>query len=150
VLKNGEQTITLKSTDLDGLGPNKPLQSVTGTIYTNTVYTGTVTFLNELITPADNITVEVLTEGVDHQLFFQVPATLGSIAYNDSDANGKPIGLQFTFTTGSTATSGNLIIILKHEPNKSASGVSGGSISNAGGETDAEVTYSIETLAKSM
>ncbi|MFM9825295.1 type 1 periplasmic binding fold superfamily protein [Flavobacterium sp.] len=150
VLKNGEQTITLKSTDLDGLGPNKPVQSITGTIYTNTVYTGTVTFLNELITPADNITEEVLTEGVDHQLFFQAPAALGSFAYADTDANSKPIGLQFTFTTGSTAASGNLTATLKHEPNKSAFGVSGGSISNAGGETDAEVTYSIQTLAKSI
>ncbi len=147
VLKNGTQTITLKSKDLDGDGPNAPVITVTGTIYTNTVYQGTVTFVNETATPADDITEEILAEGVDHQLFFQAPAAIGSFAYADTDANSKPIGLQFTYTTGNTASSGNLTVTLKHEPNKSASGVSGGAIENAGGETDATVTYAIQTVA---
>ncbi|HBK71516.1 MAG TPA: type 1 periplasmic binding fold superfamily protein, partial [Flavobacteriaceae bacterium] len=33
--------------------------------------------------------------------------------------------------------------ILRHEPNKSASGVSDGDITNAGGETDIEVIFNI-------
>ncbi|MBC7439017.1 MAG: hypothetical protein H7250_03405 [Flavobacterium sp.] len=68
--------------------------------------------------------------------------TIGTFAYADQDANGKPIGLAFTLTTGA-ATTGNLTVTLKHEPNKSAAGVSTGNITNAGGATDASVTYPI-------
>jgi hypothetical protein len=108
----------------------------------NTVYTGAVTFLNETVSPADDITVEVKEEGYEHQLFFQAPTALGTFAYTDTDKNGKPIGLTFTLTTKS-ATSGNLLVTLRHLPNKSASGVATGDITNAGGATDAAITYPI-------
>jgi hypothetical protein len=143
VLKSGAQTITLKSKDLDGDGPNAPVVTVSGNLTANTTYTGTVEFLNEISNPVGNITAEVLTEGVDHQLFFQVPTTFGTFSYNDTDANGKPIGLKFTFVT-TTPITGNLTVTLRHKPNKSASGVSGGSITNAGGDTDAEVIFPIQ------
>ena len=88
----GNQIITLTSRDLDGDGPNAPIVTTSGNLAANTTYTGTVTFLNETVTPASNITEEVLAEGVDHQLFFQAPTSLGTFSYSDLDANGKPIG----------------------------------------------------------
>jgi hypothetical protein len=103
---------------------------------------GSTTFLNELETPADNITLEVLEEGTDHQLFYQAPSALGTFTYSDLDANGKPIGLQFSLVTGAP-TSGNIVVTLKHLPNKSASGVTTGNITNAGGNTDAVVTFPV-------
>ena len=139
-LTGGGQTITLRSRDLDGDGPNAPVVTVSGPLTAGTNYTGAVTFLNEIANPIDNITLEVLEEGVDHQLFFQAPSALGTFAYSDTDANGKPIGLQFTFVTGS-ATTGNLLLTLRHEPNKTGVGVSSGDITNAAGATDAAVTY---------
>lgn len=144
ILESGTNTIRLESKDLDGDGPNPPVVSVSGPLNTNTVYTGSVSFLNELESPAEDITIEVFEEGGEHQVFYQAPSNFGSFEYDDVDENEKPIGLEFTFTTGSIATSGNLIVTLRHEPNKSASGVSGGSITNAGGSTDAEVSYPIE------
>ena len=51
--------------------------------------------------------------------------------------------------TGATATAtgaasvGTLKVTLRHEPNKSAAGVVGGDITNAGGETDIEVEFPI-------
>jgi hypothetical protein len=36
-----------------------------------TTYTGTVRFLNEAVTPLDDITLEVKAEGVDHHRFFR-------------------------------------------------------------------------------
>ena len=57
--------------------------------------------------------------------------------------NGHPIGLQIKMTTG-MATTGMLTIILRHEPNKDATGVSDGDITNAGGETDIEITFDID------
>lgn len=141
-LTGGGQIITLTSRDLDGDGPNAPVITVSGNLVANTTYTGAVTFLNEIANPVDNITSEILAEGVDHQLFYQAPSALGTFTYSDTDTNGRPIGLQFTFLTGSAA-SGSVIVTLKHLPNKSAAGVTSGDITNAGGATDAAVTYPI-------
>lgn len=141
-LTSGGQTVTLRSRDLDGDGPNEPVISVSGNLSSNTTYIGTVSFLNEIANPVEDITEEVFEEGVDHQVFYQIPATLGSFTYGDLDANGNPIGLQFSLVTGS-ATSGNLVVTLRHEPNKTATGVSIGDITNAAGATDAAVTYPI-------
>jgi hypothetical protein len=142
-LTNGANVITLKSRDLDGDGPNAPVITVSGKLATNTTYTGAVTILNETETPAGDITSEVKEEGDEHQLFFQAPTTLGTFVYTDTDKNGKPIGLSFTMTT-KTASTGNLVVTLRHEPNKTAAGVASGDITNAGGATDFAVTYPIE------
>lgn len=141
-LTNGSTTITLTSRDLDGDGPNDPLVTVSGNLTANTVYNGETTFLNELDTPADNITTEVEEEGEEHQIFYQIPSALGTIGYTDFDVNAKPVGLTFTYTTGNAGT-GNLTVTLRHLPNKSAAGVAAGEITNAGGATDAQVTYPI-------
>ena len=130
--------------DLDGDGPNAPVIIPSGNLAANTIYSGAVTFLNETQSPAEDITVEVEEEGVDHQVFYQLPAGLGTITYTDTDLdlNGKPIGLTFTLTTGNVGT-GNLTVTLRHLPNKSAPGVATGDITNAGGATDALVTYPV-------
>ena len=139
-LVGGGQTITLLSRDLDGDGPNPPVVTVSGNLTAGTTYTGSVAFLNETVNPADDITIEVEEEGVDHQIFYQAPVSIGTFTYTDTDANGKPIGLDFTLVTASAAT-GNLTVTLRHLPNKSAAGVSTGNIANAGGATDAEVIF---------
>jgi hypothetical protein len=141
-LTGGGQVITLTSRDLDGDGPNDPIVNVSGNLTANTTYTGEVSFLNETTSPAEDITTEVEAEGEEHQIFYQLPASLGNITYTDVDVNGKPIGLNFTFTTGNAGT-GNLNVTLKHLPNKSAAGVASGDITNAGGATDAFATYFI-------
>jgi hypothetical protein len=141
-LTNGSTTITLTSRDLDGDGPNAPVVTVSGNLTANTVYNGEITFLNETATPADNITTEVEEEGEEHQIFYQIPSAIGTIGYTDFDVNAKPVGLTFTYTTGNAGT-GNLTVTLRHLPNKSAAGVAAGDITNAGGATDAQVTYPI-------
>jgi hypothetical protein len=141
-LTNGTNVITLRSKDLDGDGPNTPVVTVSGKLMAGKVYTGRVTILNETETPAGDITAEVKEEGDEHQLFFQSPNGLTTFAYTDLDKNGKPIGLEFTLTT-KTAGTGSLVVTLRHEPNKSASGVVSGEIANAGGSTDFEVKYPI-------
>jgi hypothetical protein len=62
-----------------------------------------------------------------------------SLTCADADVNGKPIGLAFTLRTGSSCN-GSIVVILRHEPLKSAAGVASGSITNAGGATDAQIT----------
>ena len=143
-LTSGGQTITMTSRDLDGDGPNAPVITVSGNLTVNTTYTGTVRFLNELVNPVDDITVEIKEEGDEHQLFFQTPQTIGAFTYADADINGKPIGLAFILKTGTAAATGNIVVTLRHEPLKSADGVAAGSITNAGGATDAQITYPIQ------
>ena len=142
-LVGGGQTITLTSRDLDGDGPNTPVITVSGNLTAGTTYTGSTTFLNELESPAEDITVEVEEEGADHQVFYQLPSSIGTVTYTDTDANGRPIGLNFTLVAGTSGSTGTLTVTLRHLPNKTASGVSGGDITNAGGNTDAAVSFSV-------
>ncbi len=146
-LRNGSETITLTSKDLDGDGPNAPQITVSGTLKTNTTYTGSVRFLNELDNPVDDITLEVQEEGEEHQIFFETPASIGDFTYTDNDSNGDPIGITFTMTTAASAASGDIIVTLIHRPNKSAAGVTDGDKTNAGGGTDALVIYPVELVA---
>jgi len=142
-LVGGGQTITLTSRDLDGDGPNAPVVTVSGNLVAGTTYTGSTTFLNELESPAEDITIEVEEEGADHQVFYQLPSSIGTVTYTDTDANGRPIGLNFTLVAGTSGSTGTLTVTLRHLPNKTASGVSGGDITNAGGNTDAAVTFAV-------
>jgi hypothetical protein len=145
-LTGGGQTITLESRDLDGDGPNAPILTPIGggILSSNTTYTGNIEFLNELESPAEDITIEVEEEGDEHQVFYQLAANLGTVTYTDTDVNGRPIGITFTLTTGSTAATGNLTVTLRHKLNKTATGVTAGDITNAGGSTDAEVSFPIQ------
>lgn len=145
-LTGGGSTITLKSIDLDGDGPKAPVISVSGDLYAVTTYIGKTTFLNEIANPVGDITDEVKAEGHEHQLFYQAPTSIGAFAYKDTDKNGKPIGLDFELRTGAADATGNLTVTLRHQPNKSASGVLTGDITNAGGSTDASVTFPVRVI----
>ncbi|WP_254423309.1 type 1 periplasmic binding fold superfamily protein [Flavobacterium sp. A45] len=147
--EGGGTAVTLQYKDLDGEGANAPVVTVSSAFAKNKTYNGTVTFKNDLANPAEDITSEILEEGEEHQIFYQKTGTLNALTYGTSssnfDKNGKPIGLQSVFTT-TEAASGTLTITLRHEPNKSATNVASGDITNAGGSTDAEVTFSISVL----
>lgn len=117
-LTGGGQVITLTSRDLDGDGPNAPVVTVSGNLVAGTTYTGSTEFLNELEDPAEDITVEVEEEGADHQVFYQLPSSIGTVTYTDTDANGRPIGLNFTLVAGTSGSTGTLTVTLRHLPNK--------------------------------
>lgn len=144
-LVGGGQTIILESRDLDGDGPNAPVVTVSGNLTAGITYTGSTTFLNELESPAEDITVEVQEEGVEHQVFYQIAPSLGTVTYNSTniDANGNPIGLSFNLVAGNSGSTGTLIVTLRHDLNKSAAGVAGGDITNAGGSTDVAVSFPV-------
>ncbi len=135
-------TLTLTTRDLDGDGPNEPVVTVSGNFAANTTYNGSLNLLNETVSPPESITNEIEEEGDEHQFFFQATNNIATFTYTDSDANDKPIGLNFRLTTGN-AGNGTITIILRHEPNKSATGVEEGNIANAGGETDISVTFNV-------
>lgn len=134
----GAETVVLAFQDLDGDGGNAPMMSQTGMLRANSSYRGQVSFGG----PDGTIDGEIVTEGIDHQVFYQTDGGINvMVMYTDSDLLGQPIGLATTITTGD-AGSGNLIVTLKHEPTKTGATV--GNPGGAGGSTDAEVTYAIE------
>ena len=139
----GQNDVTLQSVDLDGDGPNAPVITVTGgSLAANTTYTGSITLLNETETPVEDITEEIEEEDEEHQFFFEVTGSLTGTTYNDQDSNGNPIGLSFNLTTGATGP-GTILITLRHELNKTATGVPGGDITNAGGDTDIAQSFDV-------
>lgn len=133
---------TLQYQDFDGDGPDAPIITADN-LEANATYTGNIEFLNESVTPVEDITVEVVEEGQEHQVFFIAPATLNAdFTYADTDADNNPIGVEFTLTTGE-ASNGTLSIILIHDGDKFAEGAAQGNIDNVGGETDIEANFSI-------
>ena len=137
-LTSGASVITLKTQDLDGDGPNAPVVTVSGNLAAGTTYDGVMKFLNELESPAENITEEVEEEDLEHQVFFTVGSGLDvTTEYSNFDSAGNNLGTQFKLTAGS-ASSGNLTFSLVHEPTKPNTG-----LASAGGETDIDATFSI-------
>lgn len=122
-----------------------------------------VRFLNELEDPAEEITEEVDAESDVHQVFVTGTAVEGPAtgenaaavvthAYDDTDANGLPVGLANTITTVAPGT-GTFIVTLRHMPPENdtpvktataADDVAAGGLESIGGETDAQVTFDLE------
>ena len=117
-------------------------------------YTLSLSLVNGLAQPSDpeyDITEEVSEESDEHLFFFSWtnnvfadPAGNGNVDnrtdplnYEDVDANGLPLGLETSWTTGS-ASSGNFRLMLKHQPDlKSAT-------SDAStGDTDFDLTFDV-------
>jgi len=134
--------VTLSFKDLDGDGGDAPVITG-GTLAANQTYTGSLELLNEAESPAERVTEEIEEEDHHHQFFFQSDIADLTVAYKDEDDEGNPLGLSSELTTGEAA-SGSITVILRHEPDKSATGVKDGDITNAGGETDIEVTFPID------
>ncbi len=138
----GGTDVVMSFRDLDGDGGDEPV-IVGGTLAANTTYNGTLELLNEANDPTIDIAEEVSEEDIDHQFFFQTDITDLTVSYSDQDSQGNPLGISSTVVTGGTG-SGQITIILRHEPNKSAAGVSDGMIDNAGGETDIEISFPVD------
>lgn len=125
-------------------------------------YDLTIQFLNELASPAEDLTEEVADESDEHQVFVlgsavQGPATGDSAGavithrYDDADGNGDPIGLANGVETIMPG-SGELQIVLRHLPPENdtpvktatlADDVATGGLSAIGGSTDADVSFDL-------
>ncbi|ALI99082.1 hypothetical protein [Rufibacter tibetensis] len=137
VPQGGGTNVTASYRDIDGAGGVAPV--ITGpTLVPNKVYDVTVEILDESKNPVEDITAEVQEEGDEHQFFYVVSSGLNlAVAYNDMDANNRPVGIKTRMTT-TGASSGNLQVVLKHQPGtKSAT-----STINTG-ETDVEVLFPV-------
>ncbi|CAM2747351.1 hypothetical protein SAMN05444143_101357 [Flavobacterium succinicans] len=144
--ENGGKNVVLEFKDLDGEGANAPIVTVSSAFEKAKTYNGVITFKNELVNPAIDITREIVQEALEHQMFYQTTGNLNPLTYattqSNLDTKGKPLGLHSVFKTTGSAT-GVLRVTLKHGPNKGAPNVANGDITNAGGATDAQVDFNI-------
>jgi len=144
VLQNqsSSDSVVFSFKDLDGDGGNTPI-IIAPKLKSNTTYRTNLRLLNESVSPPVEITDEIVSEGTAHQ-FFYTPSGQANLqmSYLDFDSSGYPIGTKTNLSTGSPGT-GSLKITLKHLPNKKASGVQDGDITNSGGETDIELTFDL-------
>jgi hypothetical protein len=129
---------TFSFTDIDGPGGNAPtIENINLTA--NKSYSARLLLLDESKNPVDTISSEVAEEAEEHQFFYTVSSANLTVTPTDEDANGVPVGLEATFDTGAAST-GNLTIVLKHQPElKPTTGDGDSSL----GETDVEVTFSV-------
>lgn len=134
----GGTTITLQTRDLDGDGPNAPVVEVSGNLISGTTYNGSIVLLNETEDPAEDITEEVIEEAEEHQFFYTIGSGLDvTTEYANFDADGNPLGTEFTLTAVSAST-GTITFTLRHEPTKPNTG-----LGDAGGETDISATFDV-------
>ncbi|AEE49249.1 hypothetical protein [Haliscomenobacter hydrossis] len=131
----GGQTLTFTAEDKDGDGGSAPvIQAIT--LKANTDYTLSVSFLDASKTPTEDLTTEVKTESNDHLVCYEATGAMAAPQIQDTDAGGKPLGLESKFKTGA-AGAGTFKITLKHEADKSSASAC------STGETDAESTFNV-------
>ena len=139
---DGEAPVVFTLDDPDGEGGNDAV-TMGGTLEANSTYTFTTSFVGDPAEPGE-LMEEIREEDEEHQVFYVARGVDIDVAYSsaDADADGNPLGLSGELTTGD-AGSGTLVVTLRHEPNKDASGVADGDITNAGGETDVEARFPV-------
>jgi hypothetical protein len=129
---NTANNFTVTFADPDGPGGNTPTTYDSIALQTNKTYLVSVQLLNESVSPAEDITLEVEEEKDEH-LFGYTTSTNVAITTTDFDSNNIPVGIQTKWKTTS-ASVGNTTVVLKHQP-----GIKTGDI--ALGETDVEVVF---------
>jgi len=139
VPRSGGNEIQLKWYDESGDG-NPVITPSVATLITGTLYDAQITLLNETVSPVEDITEEIASEGDDHLFCFSVAGADVTVAYEDTDESGHPIGLSTTWTTGTGGDEGTLTLVLRHQP-----GQKDGTCPGAG-ETDVEVSFPIQVI----
>lgn len=148
--QGGGTVVNASWKDLDGDGGNAPEISDI-TLENNKTYLLEIELLNENETPAEDITEEVKEEAAEHQFFYGGTAVFTNyinVAYADKESDyppntgDNPVGLKGTISS-IKAGNGTFQIVLKHEPDKDATGVSDGDITLSGGETDIDVSFNM-------
>ncbi len=148
----GGDAITATWFDADGEGVGSPTIGDIN-LAADTEYQMSITLANTLGMEAEDITAEIMEEDDEHMFFFGFTADIFSdpsgdgnidsredpLIYNDADANGNPVGLSTTWTTGgATSMAGDFNVILKHQPDLKTD------ISDATvGGTDVDITLPI-------
>lgn len=136
----GGNTVTFQYKDADGPGGAAPTQDEI-VLSPSKSYNVAVQLLNETATPTEDVTEEVEEESDAHRFYFQPSASSNiTVANLNNDANGVPVGLTSTWTTGAAAT-GNMKITLRHYPGNPPGKAADDAVTSTKSGTDIEVTF---------
>ncbi len=142
------------ATDPDGEGVKGMQVSGPIKLNTNSDYVLGLQLVDELVAPGASgydLTAEVREESHEHLLFFSwtegifsnpggngnIDSRIDDVNYEDRDANGLPLGLETSWTTGSPS-SGKFRVLLKHQP-----GLKSVNSSSRDGETDLDIEFDL-------
>jgi hypothetical protein len=125
-LTNTAAPTEIVTATIDGIGDAQPnVTNATLNLKVNATYNGAVTLLDKSKTPNVNQTNEIREEANEHLFAYTYtpaassPASL-TVTATDRDTNPSPgpypIGITTSVRTG-TASSGNLNVVLRHQPN---------------------------------
>ena len=104
----------------------------------NVDYNIEISFLNNSDpTDIENVTLEIIEEADEHQVFFNASGVDIAFEYGDFDSNNNPLGVVFSMSTGN-AGSGTITITLVHEPTKPNDG-----LDTAGGSIDIQTSFPV-------
>jgi len=137
----GGNTVTFKYDDPDGPGGGAPTQDQI-TLMPNKTYNVTLQLLNKTANPAQDITAEIAAEAQSHRFYYE-PAGGSNItvAGFNNDANGVPLGITSTWTTGAATTTGTMKITLRHYPGNPPNKAANDPVNSPKSSTDIEVTF---------
>ncbi|MCC6280244.1 MAG: hypothetical protein IT262_06585 [Saprospiraceae bacterium] len=90
-------------------------------------------------TPVEDLTEEIEAESDVHLFVFNVTGANIGVAYDDTDSNGKKVGIESLWTKGAAST-GSINIKLYHEPTDKDN------LSAPGGEVDFDVDFPVTVL----
>ncbi|MCW5908442.1 MAG: hypothetical protein KIS94_11325 [Chitinophagales bacterium] len=121
--------------DADGNGLPEVFDTIL--LSANKTYKAELQFLNESVTPAQDVTDEIEAEKNEHFISFSIHTVSVIVTYIDFDTNNPPlpVGLQTYWRTGAAGT-GHVRVKLKHQP-----GTKDGTANP--GDTDADVEFAV-------
>jgi hypothetical protein len=120
--KSGGATTIFEFKDPDGEGGAAPTKFDEILLTKGKVYDCTLEILNESVSPADNITTEIIAEANDHQFYYTATDGLVAVSNLNNDSKGLPLGVTSTWTAANLTGSGTINITLKHKPGVKAAG----------------------------
>ena len=149
-LTSGGNTVLGTWTDADGEGGAEPVIVDPMPLTAGSTYAVSIELLNELETPAEDITEEIRAEAEEHLFFYVQTGDVVSVAIDDvesqyttnSEGEDLPVGLSAELTAD-VAGMGTLQVVLKHLPpiNETPQKTAATTIND--GESDIDVTFNI-------
>ena len=138
-----KSSITYTFQDLDGDPRTAPEKFDKIVLNKGVTYSLAIGVYDDTKFPVKDITEEIQDESDVHLFVFKTtPASLLTTTLLDKDQNGLPIGLSSSVLTQSTAGTGKLNLLLKHQPELNGVRVKTGQ--EAGGSTDIDLTFDVE------
>jgi hypothetical protein len=129
--------------DLDGDPKTAPEKFDKIVLNKGVTYSVSIGVYDDTKSPVMDITQEINEEADVHLFVYKTtPASLLTTTILDKDKNGLPIGLSSSILTQSTAGTGKLNLLLKHQPELNGVKVKTGQ--EAGGSTDIDLTFDVE------